>query len=779
MTTSLPKPTLDPIYFDVQDSEHPVKDLFEKYESSVTSDPIAFLRQLDDAVAGRRWRSYENILYPGYYASIMADLLTSPYVRSRIKVLARRKVQEMKLRPGQDKEKLEEKATLALNEVTKKMAGELVAKVENPRLIRVYGAVLQKMLARLYQSGIHVNVEELVKLREVAAVAAKNKRAIIFLPCHKSHIDYLLISWLCFRIGLALPHIVAGNNLNLPVVGPLLRRGGAMFIRRSWGDDELYPVVAKEYISLLLERGHNLECFIEGTRSRSGKLLPPKFGILKDILNAVISDRTTDVLLAPVSIQYDKVIESRSYVEEMMGIPKQPESLSGLLSSSSVLGLKLGRIDVRFQTPYSLKETMAEQTARRLTAVHEGKTETFDIKRNEADKMVFLRYLGFKVLSDINAASVAMPSALVATALLTLRTTRGVSTKDLIRRVEWLIAAIIRRGGRVVHFGGKTVPEMVNRTLQVMKDVIGKKPSNEVIDDTVFPLKPFELSLYRNQTLHLFVSECLFSATLYLQVKKVEASNAMKLTDLISEVKFLSDLLRLEFVFSTQGIEANVRNTMDTLIQERVVSFDNETELVSLSETERLNGRETFDFFCFLVWPFIESYWLAAIALISLLEPKDGSGRQSGYVRWVSEKDLLSHVQLFGKTLFWQGDLSTLESISTFTLQNALQRFAELGLTLRRRVSKAKLVGLDPKVDEDKLNSWADKIGAFRREGKSRRTNAIAAKRVSDLARSVTIPMADLTAWPIVSPVSTKQGSTENVIVNERHTSLHPQVAKL
>ena len=76
-------------------------------------------------------------------------------------------------------------------------------------------------------------------------MAAKNKQSLVFLPCHKSHLDYLLVSWLCFRLGLALPHIVAGDNLDLPVVGPLLRRGGAFFVRRTWGDDELYPVVAK------------------------------------------------------------------------------------------------------------------------------------------------------------------------------------------------------------------------------------------------------------------------------------------------------------------------------------------------------------------------------------------------------------------------------------------------------------------------------------------------------------------------------------------------------
>lgn len=92
--------------------------------------------------------------------------------------------------------------------------------------------------------------------------------SLIFLPSHKSHIDYLVISYVFFRLGIALPHIAAGENLNLPVIGNLLKACGAFFIRRSWGNDLLYTSVMREYIEILLERGHNIEAFIEGTRSR-------------------------------------------------------------------------------------------------------------------------------------------------------------------------------------------------------------------------------------------------------------------------------------------------------------------------------------------------------------------------------------------------------------------------------------------------------------------------------------------------------------------------------
>ena len=101
--------------------------------------------------------------------------------------------------------------------------------------------------------------------------AAEKKHSILFLPCHKSHVDYLVISYIFYRLGIALPHIAAGDNLNLPIVGWILKHGGAFFIRRSFGDDPLYQEIVKEYIELLLQRGHNIEVFIEGTRSRTGK----------------------------------------------------------------------------------------------------------------------------------------------------------------------------------------------------------------------------------------------------------------------------------------------------------------------------------------------------------------------------------------------------------------------------------------------------------------------------------------------------------------------------
>jgi glycerol-3-phosphate O-acyltransferase len=158
-------------------------------------------------------------------------------------------------------------------------------------------------------AGVHVSSEEVLRLRAVAEKAARNKQSIIFLPCHRSHVDYVSLQVICYRLGLALPIVVAGDNLNLPVLGSFLQHAGAMWIRRSFSDDQLYGTLVQAYIDTLLRNGFNLECFVEGGRSRTGKVLPPKFGILSYMLDSVASGRVDDAIICPVSTQYDKVIE--------------------------------------------------------------------------------------------------------------------------------------------------------------------------------------------------------------------------------------------------------------------------------------------------------------------------------------------------------------------------------------------------------------------------------------------------------------------------------------
>lgn len=274
-----------------------------------------------------------------------------------------------------------------------------------------------------------------------------------------------------------------------------------MWIRRSFGDDVLYSTLVQSYIDTLLQGGFNFECFIEGGRSRTGKLLSPKFGILNFILESVISGRVEDVLICPVSTQYDKVIETEGYVTELLGVPKKKENLADFLSASSVLSLQLGRVDVRFQEPWSLRQFIQEQQSR---STGMSKQITMESVNDPAVRQRILRTMGYKVLSDINAVSVVMPTALIGTVLLTLRG-RGVGKSELIRRVEWLSERVRAKGGRVAHFAGAATSDVVDRGLEVLgKDLVGLVQG--LAEPTYFAVDRFQLSFYRNMTIHLFIS---------------------------------------------------------------------------------------------------------------------------------------------------------------------------------------------------------------------------------------------------------------------------------
>ena len=538
-----------------------------EYKAHFREDPIAFLQQVWAYGQGSGWRGYNNyigapILYPGQSESVIRDVMNSEQVRDRIAALATQRVENLcatippptgvdaaeVARAGQRlerfKQRKREEIMLQLVDVARAMAEKSVARLDSLTFLKAFAATINNVLVRMYHQGINLHVRQVLELRRVAAYCAEKKYSILFLPCHKSHIDYLTFSWLLFRLGLSLPHIVAGENLDLPVVGNILRGGGGFFIRRTFQGDELYPAVIKEYIEQLLSKGKNLECFVEGTRSRTGKVLPPKLGILKYVVDSLLENRTEDVYICPVNIQYDDVIEAETFVSELLGKPKEAESLLGLLSGSgSLLSLQMGRIDVRFKMPWSLRGFINEQVKRRQAPGPNGEKVELDLHNNASHKIILLKALGYRALADINHSGVVMPAALVGTVMLTLRG-RGVGRSELIRRVEWLRSSILNRGYQVADFGQLSTAEVVDRALSTMKGMV--EVQTDVMESTYIPAKRFELSFYRNQVIHIFVSEALLSVSLYINVKQGGGSSQQRMdkASLVRECGFVSHVSR-------------------------------------------------------------------------------------------------------------------------------------------------------------------------------------------------------------------------------------------
>ncbi|RUS23656.1 acyltransferase-domain-containing protein [Jimgerdemannia flammicorona] len=373
-------------------------------------DPVAFIVNMGAYYQGAGWRSHKNYIgsryfYEGYSTAMKDKVLKSKRVQDCISKLAERQAELLNqtatvaVSPTDEKKRLKQQRALEreLEAVARGIADKCFARMDDVRVLRLFAFAVNNILVRLYHQGIHIKESEFVVLRNAAIEAERSRRSLILLPSHKSHVDYLVISYVFFRLGIALPHIAAGDNLDMPIVGGILKGSGAFFIRRVWGDDLMYKAVLDEYMEALLQAGReyiwrvmtgraevygyqmnvslnrgstciltysfidNIECFIEGTRSRTGKLLTPKLGILKIILESVISGGARDAIIVPISIGYDKVIETSTYMTELLGNPKERESLWSIMTGTRVLQWKWGSIDVRVAKPWSLRSWIDEQ----------------------------------------------------------------------------------------------------------------------------------------------------------------------------------------------------------------------------------------------------------------------------------------------------------------------------------------------------------------------------------------------------------------------------------
>jgi glycerol-3-phosphate O-acyltransferase len=281
-------------------------------------------------------------------------------------------------------------------------AWEIAADYSYP-VVRVLDRLLTWLWTRLY-NGVDVHHFDTV-------TDAAQGQEIIYLPSHRSHIDYLLLSYIVFHRGLMVPHVAAGANLNLPVVGGILRRGGAFFLRRSFKGNKLYSAVFNEYLHMMIGKGYSIEYFIEGGRSRTGRLLEPKAGMLAMTVNSYLRDPSRPIVFVPVYIGYEKLFEGRSYIGELMGKPKKKESLLDLMMAVKELRKNFGKVHVNFGEPVALSSILdGEHPAWR--------TAEIDPEVRPAWLTAGIDKLMRRVSRGINAAAVIAPVNLVSLALL-------------------------------------------------------------------------------------------------------------------------------------------------------------------------------------------------------------------------------------------------------------------------------------------------------------------------------------------------------------------------
>lgn len=402
-----------------------------------------------------------------------------------------------------------------------------------------YFGILELLFNRIWPrvfGGLEINGLE----RTIECV---KQHPVVLVPAHRSHFDYLILSYIFHSNYLSPPHIAAGINLSFWPMGPLFRGAGAFFIRRTFEDNELYKMVFRKYLAFLIREGYTQEFFIEGGRTRTGKILPPKLGMLSAIVQSFVSGLRRDLYLVPISLHYGRIPEEEAYTREIRGEEKQRESLGALLRARSILQRRFGTAYVSFAEPVSLADALGP--ARERLQAGAGTPETEDDMRR------FVQRLGFRLLRDINSAAVAGATAVSATALLGAPR-RACRLEEFLRASSALLALLRLQN---VCLTASLVRNEASGFRESLAWLEGGGLIERLVDGDGVVLhvptaKRTNLDYYKNNTIHFFLLPALVARALWAGVHRPE---------LVQTVAWWLDLYRWEFPLpAREGLAAEV-----------------------------------------------------------------------------------------------------------------------------------------------------------------------------------------------------------------------------
>jgi glycerol-3-phosphate O-acyltransferase len=549
----------------------------------------------------------------------------------------------------------------------------------------IYTAAMLRLVTWLSQhlfDGIAFDTEGFEKVRE----AGEHGR-LIFVPCHKSHLDYLILNTLMYRHHMQPPRIAAGKNLSFWPLGPVFRGSGAFFIRRRFLGGKLYAEVLYTYIKTLLKTGYNIEFFIEGGRSRTGKLVLPKVGLLSMILRAHDDLATTDLLFVPTFIGYDQVPEEKAYLKELEGGAKEAESVGQLVKARKFLKRRYGRAYIQFSAPISLKEYLAQADAA---------TDQPPQARNHGPD------LAYTLIQAINNISVVTPFSLVCAALLTYPR-KGVYRRELLQIIQVFYDYLQIRE--------MPLADSLENLTQAVEDTLGLCESRKLItpiekeegladelglggysiDETKRPL----LEYYKNNILHFFLPTSMVSlAILARQGFEFDRSEIM------ADFLFLRDFFRNEFVYSDLEPDQQVEEILEYFTSRGVViNLDPQDAMYTLSAS----GLKELSYFGNLLFNYLESYWIV-FRSIKFLQKKPRS-----------EREFLKRIQSIGQKLYKLGEVERAEALSESTFQNAIKIFGEKGLVVKKTPEGKGATTFSRPTDEDAKDYFGRQLARFMR----------------------------------------------------------------
>ncbi|HEY4120938.1 MAG TPA: 1-acyl-sn-glycerol-3-phosphate acyltransferase [Byssovorax sp.] len=683
-----------------------VVDVRELALQQTAEDDATIARRLGYSVLRKLERERRAVVGPAEKPPdrVREEVLRGPKLQAVIKDLAG---------PGQARR-------VAMQEKARGMLVELQATPDATALMGLERAA-ETLFDRVYQ-GVDVDEEGLERVRDAA-----RRGSVVYLPSHKSHIDYMLLSFVLRRGGLQVPVVAAGDNLMFFPVGPLFRAAGAFFIRRSFKGDRLYTAVVDAYVRRLIKDGHAIEFFLEGGRSRQGKLLAPQLGLLNMVVDAALSVDERPVSFVPVSIGYERTVEGKSYARELAGGSKQKEDASQLLRVGEVLRDKYGRASVQFGEVLDLDDALAELGAARR--VREGAPPP-KVAMTPGKRRTVVTRLAHRAMSEINRVTSVTPGSLVATALLGHRS--GTPHAALVERCRRLTALVIGLGARTSpsltrggegrelreasireaallyvrgglvrqHVPGETLTGTAKRRARIYTgtDVIYTVPDEQRI----------LLDIPKNTIIHLFVDRALVAVAMLASpgpptTTAPPTRAVLAHAELETRVQSLSRLFKFEFMFRADApFEEIFADTLEAMRAAGEVAIDDAGVTFGAGH-DGLGGRGWIAFYASVVQNFIESYRAAARAVRLL-----GNGA-------LAEKELSARALQVAERMFLGGEIERAEAVSRPVLENAFAAFVEQGY-LKRAAGKLSLAA---SFEGDEAGAIEEKIASYLRPRES------------------------------------------------------------
>ncbi len=422
--------------------------------------------------------------------------------------------------------------------------GEIAA-AHSHLLIDLASVLIRKIYTRSYSEELQYDREKL------AGIATLSQRhPVVFLPTHKSNLDHLVLQYMLYEHELPPNHTAGGINMNFFPLGQLVRRSGVFFIRRTFKDNPVYKHVLRSYIDYLIEKRFNLEWYIEGGRSRSGKLLPPRFGLLAYVVDAFRRGKSDDVYLIPVSIAYDLIQDVGSYSAEAQGGAKQQESFGWFVNFIRGFRQKSGEIHIRFGDPVSLREQLGPPDPGRQPEPDEEE--------------LTLQKLAFEVSVRINQVTPITPTSLVTLALLGWGD-RAVTVSEVRASMTNLLDTVEER------------KRPATRALEPLRRDAGVKSTLDALveckvvncyaagPEAVYVIdrgQELTAAYYRNTVIHFFITSGICELAL-LRAAEVRPSDGDPVASFLDETMGLRDLFKFEFFFAEkEAFRAEIRDEM-------------------------------------------------------------------------------------------------------------------------------------------------------------------------------------------------------------------------